>query len=336
MTTHDHIEAFTKLNNYFIERPNDLELVIEKSTQHNSWFTKTSIDEAIYGITHILDKKKLSKWISSYELDNSSDKRIGVIMAGNIPMVGFHDMLSVLVSGNIMVAKLSSQDAQLIPHIAKKLIEFNSDYEKRINFVEKLENIDAVIATGSDNTARYFEQYFGKYPNIIRKNRTSIAILNGSETKEDINHLGKDIFQYYGLGCRNISKIYVPEGYDFIAFFEGIESYSEVGNHHKYRNNYDYNKSIYLVNRVTHLDNGFLLVTESDQTVSPISVLYYKAYSSPEEIEQLITQNADKLQCIVSKNGEQLASLPFGKSQHPELWDYADNVDTLKFLSTLN
>lgn len=334
MTINQRIEAFIKLRNYLIEGSGELEHFIERSIQHNAWFTTSSVKQAIDGIVEMLEKEKLEKWTSNYSLKKNANNNVGIIMAGNIPLVGFHDMLSVLISGNKMVAKLSSQDNQLLPHLTDMLIKFDSEFKKQIEFVERLKNIDAIIATGSDNTARYFEHYFSKYPNIIRKNRTSIGIINGDETKDEFKKLGSDIFQYYGLGCRNVSKLYVPKGYNFTSFFEGIESFSDIANHNKYRNNYDYNKSIYLVNGVAHFDNGFLLVTENDQLVSPISVLYYQSYSSKNELEELLNDNDSKLQCIVSKT--QLEGVPFGDAQKPELWDYADNVDTLEFLSTLN
>lgn len=335
-TLEQRIEAIIKLRDYLIQSVSGLEEIIELSAQHNPWFTTNSLSKAFAGIISMLETDKLKKWVSSYQNNNSSPKRIGIIMAGNIPMVGFHDLLCVLISGNQAVVKLSTQDAHLIPYITNKLIEFEPGLKGFFTFVDKLENIDAIIATGSDNTARYFEHYFSKYPNIIRKNRTSIALLIGNETLEDFNLLGNDIFQYYGLGCRNISKLFVPENYDFTSFFEGIEFHSEIINHHKYRNNYDYNKSIYLVNGVSHLDNGFLLLTENSQLVSPISVLFYETYSSSDVIKSRLTEEKEKIQCVACLDKNQTNSVLFGETQQPELWDYADNIDSMKFLISLN
>ena len=336
MTLQNRINAFVKLGNYLQQGSPELNQKIETSINNNAWFTQNSVSAMIDGILIMLNKTKLEEWLARYEWQEQLPKRIGVIMAGNIPLVGFHDFLSVLLTGNTFVGKLSSQDAHLIPHFADKLIEFDNGFENNISFVERISDIDAIIATGSDNSARYFDYYFSKYPNIIRKNRTSIAILNGQESNENLKQLGNDIFEYHGLGCRNVAKLYVPEGYNFNQFFESIECFSEVGNHNKYRNNYDYNKSIYLVNGVKHLDNGFLLVTENKQLVSPISVLYYETYSSLESLNELLDLNKDKLQCVVSQADVQLENIAFGKSQKPEVWDYADNVDTIKFLLSLN
>ena len=336
MTLQNRLNAFIKLEQYLQSRSSELQQKIALTVQHNSWFTEESVNLAIDGICYMLKKEYLEKWISQYSLSEENPKRIGAIFAGNIPLVGFHDLLSVLITGNTIVAKLSSQDAQLIPHICQKLIEFDAEFKKHIQFVERLNDVDAVIATGSDNSARYFEYYFGKYPHIIRKNRTSVAILKGEESADQLQELGQDIFQYYGLGCRNVSKIYVPIGYKFDTFFKALEKYNGVINHHKYRNNYDYNKSIYLVNKVTHLDNGFLLLTENDQLVSPISVLYYEEYIDTEDLQMKIESNREKIQCIVGDKSAHEDIVPFGKAQKPELWDYADDVDTIKFLQSLN
>lgn len=331
MTLNQRIEAFTNLRNYLINSSSELEQKIQLSVQHNAWFTEDSIKKMIEGISIMLEKNKLEKWLSGYKIIDSTPRIISTIMAGNIPLVGFHDFLCVLITGNHLTAKLSNQDAHLLPHIAEKLIEFNEAFKERIHFVDKLEKIDAIIATGSDNSARYFEHYFGKYPNIIRKNRTSIAILDGNESSKELQKLGDDIFQYYGLGCRNVSKLFVPDDYNFNHFFESIEEYSDVSNHNKYRNNYDYNKSIYLINKIKHLDNGFLLVTENKELVSPISVVFYETYTSLASLDETIKKHDNKIQCIVSNN-----NIVFGKAQQPEVWDYADNVDTIEFLLSLN
>ncbi len=301
----------------------------DKAGNENRWFTQESVAMAISGISKMLKKDALTSWAEAYTL-NSSVKRIGIVMAGNIPLVGFHDLLSVLISGNKAVIKLSSQDKVLMPLLTDLLISIEQTFEDQIEYVGKLEHIDAVIATGSDNSARYFKQYFGKQPHIIRKNRTSCAVLKGDETDEDILNLGEDIFSYFGLGCRNVSKLYVPTGYDFVPFLKLLETFKEIGNHSKWVNNYDYTKSIYLVNRESHLDTGFVLLRESKEMVSPLAVLYYEEYDSTEALESLLKSNEEKLQCIVGHTG-----LQFGEAQYPEIWDYADGVDTLKFLENL-
>lgn len=310
----------------------EIALWADKAGNENRWFTEEAVEMAINGITQMLQKDSLETWVKKYQL-NYSQKKIGIVMAGNIPMVGFHDLLSVLISGNIALIKLSSQDKVLIPLVTEMLIAIEPQFEVQIQYVSKLENIGGVIATGSDNSARYFKQYFGQQPNIIRKNRISCAVLTGKESDEEIHALGKDIFTYYGLGCRNVSKLYVPKGYDFIHLLNLLEEFKEIGNHSKWVNNYDYNKSIYLVNREPHLDNGFLLLKESSEMVSPLSVLYYQEYTNNDNLEAILASNEEKLQCIVGSKDS--GRISFGETQAPEVWDYADGVDTLKFLTSL-
>ncbi|ELR69391.1 hypothetical protein C900_05081 [Fulvivirga imtechensis AK7] len=299
---------------------------------NNNWFTPENVDTALKGIIGYLQKDKLQEWASQYPIKDQN-KKVGIVMAGNIPFVGFHDLLSVLISGNQAHIKLSSQDTALIKFIITELTEIAPSFKEQVFIKERLKDIDAIIATGSDNTSRYFEYYFSKYPHIIRKNRTSCAILTGNETSEDFKGLAEDIFLYFGLGCRNVSKLFVPQGYDFNSFFEGIQHYQGITHHHKYSNNYDYNKSIYLVNGEAHFDNGFLMLREEKQMVSPISVVYYEQYGSEDELKSILDQNKEKIQCIVADNWPN--SQPFGNAQYPEVWDYADGVDTMKFLSGL-
>jgi len=261
------------------------------------------------------------------------------VLAGNIPLVGFHDVLCVLISGNFALIKASSQDARLITQVLKRLTAIESAFEQRFAFTERLKDFDAVIATGSNNTSRYFEYYFGKVPHIIRKNRNSVAVLTGRETTEQLHALGRDIFDYFGLGCRNVSKLFVPEGYDFVPFFEAIEPYKNIINHHKYNNNYDYNKSIYLVNRDKHLDNGFLLVKEDERMVSPLAVLFFEYYDDLQSLDERLNHEKENIQCIVTAaplaSGAWGTTVNFGRSQQPSLWDYADGVDTMDFLTKL-
>jgi hypothetical protein len=254
-------------------------------------------------------------------------------MAGNIPLVGFHDFFYVLMSGNHMIAKLSSDDKYLLPAIAQKLIEIEPAFNDYISFTEnKLENIDAIIATGSNNTARYFEYYFGKYPHIIRKNRNGVAVLTGEETKDEIAALCYDICRYFGMGCRNISKLFVPENYNFNNLLDALTKHSNMLDTSKYYNNYEYYKSIYLINLLPFYDNGSSILKEEKLIASPISVVYYEFYESLTDVNQFLTENKDQIQCIVSKNKEVKGSIPFGNAQSPGLMDYADGVDVMKFL----
>lgn len=298
---------------------------------HNGWFTEESVKNALEGITFMLEKEKLKQWTSKYAFKTEVPKVVGIVMAGNIPLVGFHDLLCVLLSGHFVAIKPSSDDEILTKTMVNWILEVEPRFKKNIEIRERLNNVDAVIATGSDNTARYFEYYFRNIPNIIRKNRTSVAVLTGNETTEDYQQLGLDIFSYFGLGCRNVSKVFTPKGFDLRDTFPSLEGFDFVGNHHKYRNNYDYHKSIYLVNQTPHLDTGFLLSVSTDELVSPISVLYHQEYESMETLMAILEDKKDKIQCIVGKD-----FIPFGKAQRPELWDYADNVDVMKFLINLN
>ena len=332
------INAFINLGK-FLTDPLNAEYLEELATsayRKNNWFTPENTIESLHTIGEkFLSKEDLTSWAEQYSEPKKSQK-VGVIMAGNIPAVGFHDALCVLVSGHTLLAKTSSDDPVLIPTLLQKLIEIEPEFAKYILFVERLNDSDAYIATGSDNTARYFHYYFSKKPNIIRKNRTSLAVLTGNESEEELHELGKDILQYYGLGCRNVSKLFVPKGYDFTKFFESIQSFDKTYlNHHKYFNNYEYNKSILLVNRVLHYDNGFLMLTESPASVSPISVVHYETYDTIEEVKAYLSENSEKIQCVVSSASEVTDSVYFGKTQQPELSDYADSVDTMAFLSSL-
>ncbi|MCF6352378.1 MAG: acyl-CoA reductase [Cyclobacteriaceae bacterium] len=327
------VNALSKLGLELSTLPKDtLANWADKAGNENRWFTPDAVEMAVGGIALMLRKKALEQWVTPYSFKNSN-KRIGIIMAGNIPMVGFHDLLSVLISGHIAHIKLSSQDKVLVPLITEMLISIEPQFELQIKYIDKLENIDAIIATGSDNSARYFKQYFGKYPHIIRKNRTSCAVLTGKETDEDIIALGKDIFSYFGLGCRNVSKLYVPKGYNFVPFLDILQEFKEIGNHSKWVNNYDYTKSIYLVNREPHLDTGFLLLRKSTEMVSPLAVLYYEEYNDSDFLNLVLESNKEKIQCIVS--GKELENIHFGQTQYPKVWDYADGVDTLNFLEKI-
>lgn len=327
--------AFLQLGHILQNPDEQLSSLIDSAKQYNAWFTPQSTAMAINAISEMLNETDLDKWIDANTDEPVKMNAIGLILAGNIPLVGFHDILCVLASGNKALIKLSSQDKQLIPYILSKLSEIEPRFTEQFEFIERLKDFDAVIATGSNNTSRYFEYYFSKVPHIIRKNRNSIAVLNGKESREELKSLGHDIFDYFGLGCRNVSKIYVPKGYNFNDFFESIEEFKSVADHHKYNNNYDYNKSIFLVNMDKHLDNGFLLLKEDKQMASPLAVVYYQEYESIQEAERELLDNKEGIQCIVSRSDLSMNVLPFGQSQRPGLWDYADGVDTMAFLRGL-
>jgi len=309
--------------------------LIQLSKSYNGWFSEDNIQFAFKSWEDALTEDNLSKWLSNYSIENSPNKTVALILAGNIPLVGFHDFLSVLISGNKILAKLSSNDKLLLPFLSKYLIAVEPEFENTITFTEeKLEKFDAVIATGSNNTARYFEYYFGKYPNIIRKNRNSVTVLTGNETPKQLENLANDVFRYFGLGCRNVSKLYLPKDYNFDAFYNAMFSWKHVINDNKYINNYDYNKAVYLMSNLNLLDNEFLLLKEDQNFSSPISVLFYEYYENIDVVKNVLKSERDNIQCIVSEIGIE-NEVKFGATQHPQLWDYADDVDTLEFLLKL-
>lgn len=304
----------------------------------NPWFTEENIRKSVHAIGISLTKEKLEQWINHYpDLQKEKPaKKIGVITAGNLPLVGFHDFISVLISGHIFVGKLSSKDNRLLKCLIDFLIDYNTEFKNLIHIEEnQLKSFDAIIATGSNNTSRYFEYYFGKYPNIIRKNRNSVAVLDGNESAEEIQLLADDIFSYFGLGCRNVSKLFVPKDYCFDPFFENIQHYHSIYNHNQYANNFDYNKSIYLMNQIQHFDNGFVLLKQDMGLSSPIAVVYFEYYNNIKDIKDFLNLNNDQIQCIASNINISENIVPFGKNQLPELWDYADNIDTIEFLLKL-
>jgi hypothetical protein len=309
--------------------------LVELSQSHNGWFTPEQVYFSVQSWGNALTETNLNQWLSSYDFSKIAPKKIGLVLAGNIPLVGFHDFLSVLISGHDVLVKTSSSDQHLLKFLAKYLIAIQPELNSKITFVEgKLEGFDAVIATGSNNTARYFEFYFKDKPSIIRKNRNSVAVLNGNETLEDLVGLGEDIFRYFGLGCRNVSKLFVPKDYNFEAFFKAMFEYSEVIQYEKYANNYDYNKAVFLMSNFELLDNEFLTIKEDTSYSSPISSIFYEFYDNLETVKSRLQEDADQIQCIVSKDLIE-NSIVFGQTQQPKLWDYADNVDTLAFLTKI-
>ncbi|MGD0342477.1 MAG: hypothetical protein ABSA76_12305 [Bacteroidales bacterium] len=342
MNLKDRIESFSKLGEILRDSlagketkySSELIQLIEIQHLKNPWFTPDNVRMAVMAIAEQLTKENLTEWTSHYtELNNERNPvKVGLIMAGNIPMVGFHDFLSVLISGNDPIVKASSKDLELMHFTGDILIDINPAFGDKIEFTEgSLSGFDVIIATGSDNTSRYFEYYFGKYPNIIRKNRNSIAMLNGTETDDELEALGMDVFSYFGLGCRNVSKIFVPAGYDFSRMLKVWDKYSDLIRHSKYASNYDFSKAVYLVNREKFIDAGFVLLKENKGLSSPVAVLYYEHYNSLDEAERITEKLNEKIQCFCGKN-----HIPFGKAQFPSLWDYADGIDTLEFLLKKN
>jgi len=344
MTIDKRIESFAYLGEFLRRYHEDssepdlapIFVAARQANEENKWFTPENIRIALNSIGEALRYEQLNKWISRYGAHFSrqmTQKTIGVVMAGNIPAVGFHDFLCVLISGHKLIARLSSSDLRLIPAMAEILTNFLPEWRQMITFTSgRLEHFDSIIATGSDNTSRYFEYYFGKYPHIIRKNRNSVAILTGDESEEALMKLADDIMLYFGMGCRSVSKIWLPEGYDFSALVKSVGKYAYYANHNKYRNNYDYSSSIFMVNRERVIDTGFLLLKEDPALNSRISVLNYEYYSRIDNVIKALKARKNLIQCIVCNSKLTIPVVLPGMVQRPELWDYADEVDTLDFL----
>lgn len=340
MQLQQRINAFQKLGAFLAsiasaKEDQYIQKLIAEASAHNSWFTEENVLFALNSWSEALSEENISTWLSRYTISDAEPKTVAIIMAGNIPLVGFHDFVSVLITGNKVLAKLSSNDTQLLPFLAEYLIEIEPGFKDRIHFTEeRLTNFDAVIATGSNNSARYFDYYFGKYPNIIRKNRNSVAVLTGEETSEQLEALANDVFMYFGLGCRNVSKVFLPKGYNFDPFFNAMFSWKHIINNNKYINNYDYNKAVYLMSSLDLLDNEFMLLKEDTGYSSPISVVFYEYYNSLEQLNDQLSENKEQIQAIVSEAGVH-NEITFGKAQTPQLWEYADGVDTIEFLVNL-
>ena len=342
MDLRKRIETFAKLGEILMDAglgikhaySDELNGLIEQAHLQNGWFTPENVRKSVISIAETLTVENLNKWMSAYpEIENSGQvKNIGVIMAGNIPLVGFHDFLSVLITGNRILAKRSTKDPDLIKSIANILISIEPKFNEYIEFMDgKLQGFDSVIATGSDNSSRYFEYYFDKYNRIIRKNRNSIAIIEGNEDFGELKLLGEDIFSYFGLGCRSVSKIYVPNGYDILESAKAWNDFSPIIYHSKYANNYDYNKAIYIVNKDKFIDTGYMIIKKDQAIASPVSVLFYEEYDSFHSLQDEIFANQERLQCVIGHG-----YLSFGSAQRPALWDYADGTDTIEFILKIN
>ncbi|MEP2935530.1 MAG: acyl-CoA reductase [Gilvibacter sp.] len=335
----NYLSGFTAkkaLDNSALPSYDLLEQTIDRAYILNGWFLPENQLYALESWGSLLTKEKLSDWAKKEQIKESQHpKTVAIVMAGNIPMVGFHDLLSVLISPHKALIKLSSSDAVLVPFLLEVLSCIDAAWKDRYAITEgKLENFDAVIATGSNNTARYFEHYFGKYPNVIRQNRNSVAVITGNETQEQLGLLGEDIFRYFGLGCRNVSKLFIPKGYDTDLIFKAIFPWKHLLEIKKYENNYDYNKAVFLMSQFDFLDNGFCMLKEDESFVSPIASIFYETYDSAEKLTEYLAQNDDKIQCVVGDFAA-LSTVPFGQAQRPALDDYADGVNTLQFLLKL-
>ena len=330
MNIQARIEAFFTLGDKYLNTNNlSFSSAKKEANVHNSWFLPEFIDQSAKQIVEqFLQRPDLQNWVNMYPAiaPTPTNVKVGIVMAGNIPMVGFHDLLSVLIAGHIAVVKISSKDKVLMQYVIDSLIEINPAFKDRIIIQEQLKNCDAYIATGSNSAGEYFDQYFGKYPNIIRKNKTSIAILDGNETNEELNLLSDDMMLYFGMGCRNVTQVWVPKGYDFLPLITALKKYDYLIDQHKYKHNYDYQLALLMMNRQFYMDAGGILLSENPSPFAAIAQIHYQYY----ELENLPKIDTQSIQCVVGKNG-----LAFGSLQKPSLSQYADGVDTLEFLSSL-
>ncbi|GAB4242784.1 MAG: acyl-CoA reductase [Saprospiraceae bacterium] len=342
MNANERIAALVSLGERLSQPDEFLEALMQRTQYNNAWFTIENQKLALGAIVqHFLQKDKLENWAAAYRLrPEGPGKTVGMVMAGNIPLVGFHDLVCTFVAGHKAQIKLSEKDQYLLPYLLKLLKEIAPGSEQYFEIVEKLQGFDAVIATGSNNTARYFEAYFGKYPHIIRRNRNAVAVLTGRETADELKELGKDIFRFFGLGCRNVSKLFLPTDYDFNALLETLHEYRDLVLHDKYKNNFDYNLALVMLNRTPYYNNGCVILQENPQTASRIAMVHYEYYDSEKEVHEKIAATREEIQCVVG-NSEQLSLpdtglVPFGKSQEPGLADYPDGVDVMRFMESLN
>jgi len=338
MERNSFLNSLNNLKEVILRSQTDLEEVYLKSEQANPWFIRRFLEASMDAILQqFIDSDKCKKWLQAYPENNSQPRRVGLIMAGNIPLVGFHDLFCVLAAGHKAVIKLSDKDPWLLPFITDQWRRVYPELEDHITYVERLDKIDTVIATGSNNSGRYFEYYFRNYPHVFRQNRNGIAFLTGKESMMDLKNLAKDIFMFFGLGCRNVSKIYVPAGYDFSRWQEVIAEWSFLGDHNKYRNNLDYNYAIYLINSVPHMNLGHLILKEDDAIVSRIGCLHYSYYDDLSTVENELDKRRGEIQCVVSASPLALwEHVAFGETQNPGLDQYADGVDTMQFLTNLD
>ncbi|BAV08278.1 hypothetical protein SAMN05421788_11286 [Filimonas lacunae] len=332
MNLQDRIELLVKLGNYLHQNGVEWQAATEKASRNNAWFAPEFIKLAADNIaSQFLQQEKLQRWAAHYQVPNQqpAPKTVGIVMAGNIPMVGFHDFLCVFIQGHKAKIKLSSKDEILIPHLVNLLEQWDNRLADYFTFADIIKGCDAYIATGSNNTGRYFEYYFSKYPHIIRRNRTSVAIIDGSESEQELALLAGDIQLYFGMGCRNITQLFVPQGYDFIPLLEALKAYDYVADNHKYKHNFDYHLALLIMNSKFYMNNGSVILAENVSPFSPVSQIHYQFYDNKAVIEEQLQTSSD-IQCITGHG-----HIPFGSAQQPSLADYADGVDTMEFLAKL-
>lgn len=336
MSLQQRIEVLAKLGNRLGESDEKLDAIIQKAYLHNKWFTIENIQLAIQAIRQeFLDKNKLQTWAAQYDIsENQVQKKVGIVLSGNIPLEGFRDILNVFVAGHQSLIKLSEKDEHLIPYFISILAEIQAESAAYFPIAERIKSIDNVIITNINDSTRYYETYFGKYPNIICKQRTSVAILTGNETEEDWKKLGIDVFRFFGLGSRNVAKLYLPKDYDLAPLLEFWKRFEHLIHHDKFKNNFDYNYSLILMNGLAHISNGIILMQEEEAIHARTAMLYYEYYDHIDEVTEKLQGHQDQIQNIIANQAlGNLKIIPFGQTHHPTLNDYPNHIDTMKFLT---
>ncbi|MBT8232216.1 MAG: acyl-CoA reductase [Saprospiraceae bacterium] len=338
MSLDSRIKAFAQLSDCINENNEELQSVVVQACLKNPWFNKENVWKALLAIKQqFLDESLLKAWLSHYDSNQfTGGKNVGLVLAGNIPLVGFHDVLSVLLTGHNALIKYSEKDKVLTSYLIEQLIKKSPEFESRIKSVERLKSFDALIATGNNTTGAHFEKYFSHVPNIIRKNRHAVGVIFKDDSVASLKPIGEDVFAYFGLGCRNISKLYIEDGFKLDTFFEAIYDYNHVINHNKYKNNYDYSNALFLLNQVSFLSNNFLLLKCDEEISSRIATLHYSYFNKASDVEKELMVKKDQIQCVLSnKTLDNQRTFKLGSAQQPGLMDYADNVDTVSFLNKL-
>ncbi len=337
MRLEERIKVLIALGDHFKDPDASFGIKLKEAEAKNPWFTRENIMTALGAIeSAFLKPEFLSAFSARYQLTGTNSRVVGLVMAGNIPMVGFHDLLCVFLSGHKALVKYSEKDNVLIPHLVQLMIKTDPRAAKYFQSTDRLRGFDAIIATGSNNSARYFEYYFGKYPHIIRRNRNGVGVVHKGISTDDLYLLGKDVFSYFGLGCRNVSKLYIEEGFDLPVLMDNWTQFNDITQHNKYKNNFDYTYALYLLNKEEFYSNDCLIVKPDVMIPSRIASVHYEYYSNEAALQSALENASDAIQCVVSGRPELYSDgVHFGESQTPRLDQFADGVDTMAFLSNL-
>jgi len=353
MTLEERIQILIHLGKRLLEEDDYYMAVAKRCAYENPWFTVENIQLATRSIANAyLSEPHLRKWMDHYKLGAIPlPKNVALVLSGQTPLEGFHDVLCVFVMGHYSQIKLADSDKYLLPYLVKLMKEKDEAsrredrdmFAKYFEFVERLKDFDAVIAANSNKKSdRYFKTYFGKYPHIIRQQKNGVAILEGKETSEDLKALAKDVFQYFGLSNRSVAKLYVPKDYDFQLLLEVFHQHNKLVLNSKYKNNFDYNTALLMMNSVPYLSNGAIVLKEDTAFQSRIATLHYEFYTDKKVLVNTLLESEDAIACVVSIQDlpkgleeKEIVTIPFGTAHELDLMNYGDGVDTMDFLLTL-